>query len=655
MWSAIERRAALLPLAAGATLAAVCALFSDGSSGGRLVWIGLAAVVLAGAGACWALLGGPRPALPVEAWVAFGLLAAFVVWCGISIVWSIEPDRSWAYLNRGLVYVALAAIGLAIGIFVPGARRLWAYVLAAVVALTLGWALLGKAVPALGGSGRIARLGAPIGYWNALALLFDFGLPLALWLAARREHPHALRAAGVVFCYALVVGLLLTYSRGGVLVAAIVAAGWIGLGSPRIESAAALLLGGGVGLAVAVWAFSRPGLAQDGQAHSVRVHDGAWFALVFVLAGVAVAALAYLVSMGEAQRPLDERWRLRIGRVALAVLAVGAAAAIAVLVAESKPQGWFRDFSRQPTNPSQTVGPGRLATINSTSRWQWWKEAWRAFEDQPGQGSGAGSFELTHRLFRTGTIYVTEPHNVALQFLSETGVVGFLLAMGSVAASGLGVVGLVRRLEGAERAVAVALALTAAAFLLHALVDFDWDFVAVCAPFLLTVGVLLGSTGRVVPAGRSWSLAPVPAALALAVAYSLLTPWFAQNYTNSALNALGAGRPAAAARDAHRARSLDPLSLDPVFVEAAAAEQLGDFAAARQLYVRAIDRQPLNWRPWYELAAFEYGLGNYKAALAPVQRSVLLDRCGALAPALLKSVDFRLGVSAQPNLCPEGS
>ena len=653
MWRALERRAALLPLAAAGALVAVSVLFSDGSSGGRLVWIGLAAVVAAGALATWTLVV-EQPVLGTEALVAFGLFAAFAVWCGLSVLWSIEPDRSWAYLNRGLVYVALAAIGLAAGAYVPGARRLWAYVLATVVALALGWALLGKAVPAIGGSGRIARLGAPVGYWNALAILFAFGLPLALWLAARREHPHWLRAAGVVYTYALLVALLLTYSRGGVLVAGVAIVAWLLLGGPRIESAAVLLLGGGAGLGVAVWAFSRPGLAEDLQPHSVRVHDGAWFALVFVLAGVAVGALAYLGSLAEAERPLDDRRRRLVGQVALGVLAVGAAAAVIALVVESKPQGWFRDFTQAVPN-AQGAGPGHLTTISSTSRWQWWKEAWRAFEDQPAQGSGAGSFDLVHRLFRTDGGVTTEPHNVPLQFLSETGLVGFLLALGSVAAAGVGVTRMFRGLEGEERAAAAALIVGALAFLLHSLVDFDWDFIAVCAPFLVTVGVLLGG-GRTVPAGRRWTVAPVPAVLALAIAYSLLTPWFAGRETDSALAALEAGRPAAAARDAHRAGSLDPLAIDPPLVEAGAAEQLGDFAAARALYAKAIDRQPLNWRPWYELGRFEVGLGHYRAALAPLQRAVLLDRYGCLAPPLLRQVDAKLGrASAEPDLCPERS
>src|SRR2546429_54220 len=216
MRSALERHAALIVLGAGAVLVAVCVLFSDGSSNGRLVWIGLVAWGLAAVAGCLAWLGFPRPALSREAWTALGLLAGFVVWCGLSVLWSMEPDRSWDYLNRGLVYLALAVIGLALGAL-PGAVRLWAYVLAVIVALALGWTLLGKAVPAVGGSGRIARLSSPVGYWNALALLLVIGLPLALWLAARREHPHWLRAGGGVVVYRVVVGVVLAeLPRGGV-------------------------------------------------------------------------------------------------------------------------------------------------------------------------------------------------------------------------------------------------------------------------------------------------------------------------------------------------------------------------------------------------------------------------------------------------------
>src|SRR5580765_713456 len=471
MLRALDRWAARLLLGAGGALAAVSALFSSGSSGGRLVWIGVAALAVATA-----------------AVVALGFFAAFVTWNGVSVIWSIEGDRSWAYFNRGLVYLALAVVGLWLGPWV----REWAYVLAGVLALPLGWALLGKAIPALGSSGRVARLSSPIGYWNALGLLFAMAVPLALWLAARREHRHWLRAAGVVYVYALVVGLLLTYSRGGVLAAGAAVVLWLVLGSPRVESAAALLLGGGAGLGVAVWAFSRPALSSDGQPHSVRAHDGAWFAVVFVLAAVAVAALAYLGSLAEERRPLTDARRALVGRVALGVLVAGVVVGVVALVAEAKPQGWFREFTSQPTNASLQGGPQHLSNASSSSRWLWWQESWKAWDAQPARGTGAGTFELTHRILRKNNIVVTEPHNVPLQFLSETGIVGLLLFLGFLATAALGVVRAVRRLEGLEQAAATALSVLAAAYVLHSLVDFDWDFVAVSAPFFLTVGVLLG-------------------------------------------------------------------------------------------------------------------------------------------------------------------
>jgi len=630
MVAALDRWAAPLLLGAAGALAGVSTLFSAGSSGGRLTWIGLAAICLAAAAGAAALFGLPRPALSSEALVALGSLLALVAWSGISVVWSIEPDRSWAYLNRGLAYFALLAFGLWLGPWV----REWAFLLAGVLALPLGWALLGKAIPALGASGRIGRLSSPIGYWNALGLLFAMALPLALWLAARREHPHWLRSAGVVYLYALIVGLLMTYSRGGVLAAGVSAALWIALGSPQIESAAALLLGGGAGLGVAVWAFTRPGLSSDNQPDSVRVHDGAWFAVVFVLGAIAVAALAYLGSLSEERRPLTDARRRAVERLALGVLVAVVAVGVVALVVEAKPEGWFRDFTAQPTNAALQGGPEHLVNASSSSRWLWWKEAWRAWEKQPWRGTGAGTFELTHRLLRTNTIVVTEPHNVPLQFLTETGLVGFVLVLLGVGAAAVGVV---KRLRPARDPAVVALAVLCVAYVLHTLVDFDWDFVAVTAPFLLTLGALLGG-----PAVRDephivWS--PLPVAVAAALALSLLTPWFAQRDTDSAQAAIFDGRPLVALRDARNARSLNPLALDPLLAEAAALEQLGDVQGARSVYIDAVELQPLNWRAWFELGRFEEGQQDWPRALPALRRAVDLDPQNPLAQAELAAAE----------------
>src|SRR5215211_915555 len=165
----------------------------------------------------------------------------------------------------------------------------------------------------------------------------------------------------------------------------------------RRRAAADLLARGRArgGLGVAAWAFTRPGLTTDRAEHSLRVHDGAWFGVVFVLAAVAVGALAYLGSLVEERRPLTAGRRRLLGRIALGVLCAGVAVGAVVLAVEAKPEGWFTEFTSQSTNASLQGGPQHLANVSSSSRWLWWTEAWQAWERQPWRGTGAGSFELT--------------------------------------------------------------------------------------------------------------------------------------------------------------------------------------------------------------------------------------------------------------------
>jgi len=269
---------------------------------------------------------------------------------------------------------------------------------------------------------------------------------------------------------------------------------------------------------------------------------------------------------------------------------------------------------------------------SSSSRWLWWKEAWHAWHAQPWHGTGAGTFELVHRLLRTNNIVVTEPHNVPLQFLAETGLVGLLLALTSIVGTAVGVW---RRVRGREPS-AVALAVLAVAYVLHSLVDFDWDFVAVTAPFVLSVGALLGGPAVRDEPRIAWS--PLPAVAAIAVALSLLTPWFAERSTDAARAALAEGRPLAAYREARDARSLNPLAIDPLIAQAQALQRLGDAQAARQRYIDAVDLQPLNWRAWLELGTFEEGQQDFGRAIPALERAVELDplstfTTGALASA----------------------
>jgi peroxiredoxin len=201
-------------LALTGALLAWAFFFGGGDSSSRLTWIGSGAALLAAfvtAAAFDRRIGSPRVSrFGIAAAACF---AALVVWQGISIVWSVQPDRSWDYVNRGLAYLAFFVLGMFVGALVPRAPRAAATGLAALLALVLGYALLAKGIPALYPDyGRLARLRSPVGFWNALALLGDFALVLGLWRAAQR------RFDGVPLVFAAVLTVLLAYSRGGVAI-----------------------------------------------------------------------------------------------------------------------------------------------------------------------------------------------------------------------------------------------------------------------------------------------------------------------------------------------------------------------------------------------------------------------------------------------------
>ena len=647
MRTALERRAsgldvslgsrmlAPLPILAAATgaLIAAAVLFGDGSSDGPLFWIGVVAIVVAAAAAVSAATGAlALPELTPLGFAAVACFAGFVVWQGFSVLWSIEPDRTWNYVNRGLVYLAFLLLGLVAGTM----RRASIYAaacLAVVTAAAVCVALATKIFPGLSAeTERVARLSSPVGYWNVLALLTVFALPLALWIAAPRTRPDWLRAAGVLYLYAALVALLLTFSRGGVAVGIVAVALWLGIARPRLESAAALGVALVPTLAVAGWAFSRPGLTKDGKPHSLQVHDGRWFGLALVLGGVAAFAGAFWSSRYERTRPLSETWRVRLGRVGVAATAAAVVVAVVGLVAAGiTPSRVWHKFNEPAASPTAVTGPGHLSSLASTSRWNWWQEAWKSWRAHPVLGTGAGTFDLTHRKLRVDGTVATEPHNLPLQFLSETGIFGFILFLGIALAGAGALVETLRRLEGEDRLAAAALVVALFAYVVHGVVDFDWDFVAVTAPAAAVLGVLIaaGRPARVRLLGaRRGVLAVAAGAFAAAALYSLVSPWLASRRVDDAYAALGRNDVGAAVADAKSAHDLNPVSVDALLAWGAAEAARGDTAAAGRIYTKAISIQPDNWRPWYYRARLLQNVSGAKAALFDAQQAAERDPRG---------------------------
>jgi O-Antigen ligase len=558
-------RGAALPAAA---LAFWALFFSNGSSDSRLFWIGTAATIVAAVG--WAVR---PPALTRRALLFFALFAAFVLWQAASIAWSIQPSRSWEYTNRSYVYLAFAAVGALLGGVAP--RRLIEAAGALLGALFV-WALAAKVFPGLYSDyERLARLRYPLGYWNELALLAAASVPIALSIARR------LRLLGGLLLYlALVVGVL-TYSRVGIVLAVIAALVWLVLDEHRYESIAVLAVAWIVGAGVAGIALLLPGVSDDLQPHDVRVQDGLIFGLVLLVgAAVVVLALRYVVT-----RAVDRRFV----RAAVAVLAALLVAAFAASVVRAGgPGGWVSDRWHEFSNPVSAQlanAPNRLTSTSSSNRWRWWQEAWNAFTAHPAGGTGAGTFELTDRIERDSPLAVVEPHSVPLQFLSELGLIGFLL-YGAI------LVALTRR-------TVIPLMLAIGICVVHAFVDIDWDYVAVQGPLFLVIGALLAGPAV---ARRSWVAGAAAGLVALAAVYSLASPWLSNQRLDASLDSILGGNVVAARDQAQAAHSFNPLALEPLWRMAVLEPNR---TRALELYSEARDLEPENPETWYQLGRFE--------------------------------------------------
>ena len=174
----------------------------------------------------------------------------------------------------------------------------------------------------------------------------------------------------------------------------------------------------------------------------------------------------------------------------------------------------------------------------------------------------------------------------------------------------------------------MALALALLAYLLHALIDYDWDFVALTAPVMVVLGVMLASGRPARPPRRAPLWAVGAMLVAVASLYSLAAPWLATRSVDDAFAAIDRDDPEAALDAARRARALNPLAIEPLFVTAAAEEARGDGRSALVRYVQAVELQPRNWRTWYELGRFELRTGREERAIRHLERARELDPLG---------------------------
>ena len=338
---------------------------------------------------------------------------------------------------------------------------------------------------------------------------------------------------------------------------------------------------------LASWAFTQPALVDDGAVRSDRVTAGAWLAVGLVLAAAGAAGLAVLSPRLLGRRRDVGRALVASGALAVVASALGLAA-----------------WGGSATAEECTNDPSRLGSLCANNRLDWWREAREIFVDHPLGGTGADTFAIARLAHREDGREVRQPHSIPLQIAAGQGVVGLALLAAFVAAAVVGTRRALGRLDGEERSAVVPLVALTAIYALHALVDYDLDFVAVTAPSLVALGAVLAAGRPAVRRRPSLASIAAVAVTGLAVSLSLASPPLAERQIERAYVAIDAGDLEAAGERADSAARLNPLAPEPLWARALVAERRGDLDRAHELYLDAVDLQPRNPATWYELGVF---------------------------------------------------
>jgi hypothetical protein len=630
--------------------------------------VGLAVIAaLAAVAGLWfarLTLAAPRAAL-----AALALLVGFTAWSALTLAWSASPDGTWVEVNRTFAYTLTLTLAIALG---TTARNAIELTLRGVLALTLVvtvYALAQKIIPGLHVAGlidlnqtsQIARLQAPLNYWNALALLVVLGAPAALILAVGQSTRLRARVTGLITLQLIVVTVGFTESRGGFVALAVALGATVLLSPDRLTTLLWAVTATAAGALELVVALAAHPLTGDGVALGRRELAGLYLLVILVaVAALSTLAIRHLDRVPSALTRARRRgiWRLlSYGAVAVVLLAI-----LAATVSHRGLTGQISHLWDGFNNADSiaTSSATRLFSDSSANRVDWWGQALRAFSTRPLDGYGAGSFPVLNLLFRHDTVTVADAHSVPLQWLAETGLVGFLLAAGAwVQLLRCGVRAVWRaggdrvdptRLDTApalRRLQTSALLAAALAFSVHALFDWDWDIPGVTLPVLIMLGVLAGSLAQpgpdrpsilIVPptllprreftaTAKLTVLAVICAALAL-FAISAVLPGLAATKADAALLDADRGTPRALAEARHEASfasSLDPLSGAGPSASASVAIHEGETALARDYLLQAVARQPTDEQAWDSLVHIDLELHRDREALDAAARVLELD------------------------------
>ncbi len=555
--------------------------------------------------------------------LSFGLLAAFVAWTALSILWADAAGHALEATNK-LVFVLASAFVFAV---TPWTERcaLWLLggfvcgVTTASVATLLSAAFAGDPTASFIES----RFADPMGYAGASAAFAALAVGPALALSARLSSPLWVRAAMFAIAVVQIELALLPQSRGvliGLTFALLFLIGFSptrGWTTLRVLAAAAVAVFT-IGPILDVFQAANDGM-PIGPALDSAVGGLAIAAVVALAVGL---AFAYL----EARRPrllpgLDLR---RAALPLIGFLVIVVALALVVFggrISDEVSQHW--DSFKAGDDAADTSS--HLSSTGDPQRYDYWRVAVDATGGSPLTGIGAGNFQDEYTLKRDVEKHSRYAHSFWLRVLSETGIVGLLLIAGALIVGFVTVARAGRSAPAAVRLLAAgALAATAGVFA-HASVDWIDEFPAVLGPALafLYVTCRLVSPPPSAPPRRQGASLLVGAAVAGVALVGLVPAYLAVRFTERAESSWPTD-PVAAYKDLDRAAWLAPLSSQPYLTRGEIALGLEQEAEAESAFQHAIEIED-NWYPHLELALIASKAGRQATALHQIAIARKLD------------------------------
>jgi O-Antigen ligase len=595
-------------------------------------WAPGALVVLVALGIALGIVPLRLSEVPGPVRVALAALAAYTALSYLSILWAAVPGDALEGANRTLLYLAVFALFASwrqTGVTAALLLCVWTLAmiaLAAFVALHVDAAGAAALQTLLQGG----RLEYPSGYANANAAEWLMAFWPALLLARERSLPWALRgllAGGAVL---LAEVALLSQSRGSLFATPVMVVLVFALLPGRTRTFA-LLLAVAAGIAVAAPAVLHVGdRLENGFVVPSTVHHATTAMFLAALGVCVVVALAAAVEMrlGEGTRS-----RVRVGVRALAVVALVAVIA-GGLAAAGNPvtrveKGWH---SFKGGYAEDNRSGSRLTSGLGSNRYDFYRVALDEFLHHPLVGIGADNFEQQYLVHGRSDETPHYPHSVELRTLSQTGLVGVLLAIVGLGAALVAAARALHRPDPLARGVAGAALAGFGYWLVHGSVDWFWEFAGLGAPAF----AMLGLACALAPAGagaaprdqlrrrRSYVAITAVALLGLAAAVALAAPWLSQLEVQSAAK-VWTRAPQTAYSRLNDAAGLNPLSDEPYVVAGNIALRYGELERADHDFALALARTPGDAYATLERGAIASARGQHAAALALLARAVRLD------------------------------